>query len=94
MRRRGPGSVPAPPRREAGRETQQGCCGRGWGQEKEFVSVHCRTFLIRPALPIKPPGRQEWGGSSASEGPSTGEQKPRRCMEKGDPTVISGLEVG
>ena len=49
--------------------------------------------LIRSALPIKPPGRQEWGGGSASEGPSTGEQKPRRCMEKGDPTVIGGLEV-
>ena len=27
---------------------------------------------IRPALPIKPPGRQEWCGGSASEGPSTG----------------------
>ena len=76
------------------RETQQGCCGRGWGQENEFVSVQCRTPLIRPALPIKPPGRQEWGGGSESEGPSMGEQKPRRCREKGDPTVIDGLEVG
>ena len=76
------------------RETQQGCCGRGWGQEKEFVSVQCRTSLIRPALPIKPPGRQEWGGDSESEGPSMREQKPRRCMEKGDPMVIDGLEVG
>lgn len=83
-----------PKERGSERETQQGCCGRVVGQEKEDVSVPCRTSLIRPALPIKAPGRQEWGGGSESEGASMGVQKPGRCMEKGDPRVIGGLEVG
>ena len=76
-----------PEERGLERETQQGCCGRGWGQEKEFVSVQCRTSVIRPALPIKPPGRQEWGGGSESEGPSMGVQKPRRCMRRETPQL-------
>ena len=50
-----------PKERGLERETQQGCSGRVGGQEKEYVSVPCRTSLIRTALPIKAPGRQEWG---------------------------------
>ena len=85
---------PHPQERGLERETLQGLCGGGWGQEKEFVSVQCKTSLIRPALSKKPPGRKESGGSSESEGPSMRVQKPRRCMEQGDPTVIGSLEVG
>lgn len=95
MCRAGPGSAhPHPQGERLGGETQKGCYGRVGGQEKEYVSVPCRKSLIRPALPIKAPGRQECGGGSESEGVSMGVQKPRRCMEKGDPTVIGGLEVG
>ena len=45
---------PHPQERGLERETMQGWCGRGWGQEKEFVSIQCKTSLIRPVLPIKP----------------------------------------
>lgn len=45
----------------------------------------------------KPPGRQGWGGGSESGGACSGSMgvgKARRCMEKGEPTDIGGLEVG
>ena len=45
---------PHPQERGLERETLQGLCGGGWGQEKEFVSVQCKISLIRPVLPIKP----------------------------------------